>query len=174
MYYQRAGFFSRSKAALGGATNTAERLTTVNLLRSWTMAAKNSTSRRRRNEKQGQIVRADAARKSDDAPSDPQTEIPRALRDAIEAERARLMDAEAILHCVVLALDASDGSNEQGPYYQRVIDVARDKVVTAIEQLDSVSLRTVLRYVTEGDEVGGVSPTCAKHAVRECASEYLH
>jgi hypothetical protein len=26
------------------------------------------------------------------------------------------MDAEAILHCVSLALDASDGSSEKGPY----------------------------------------------------------
>jgi hypothetical protein len=139
------------------------------------MAAKDSTSRSRRgNKKLGRIGRAEAASESVPSALHRTTEIPLALRHAIEAERARLMDAEAILHCVVLALDASDGSSEQHPYYQRVIDTARDKIVTAVEQLDLVSLRTVLHSVKQGDEISDGDSAFTKHSVREAVSAYLH
>jgi len=39
------------------------------------------------------------------------------IHDAIEAERSRLMTAEAILHCVVIALDDHDPADLYSPDY---------------------------------------------------------
>jgi len=60
--------------------------------------------------------------------------------DAIETERSRLMDAETILHCVVLAMNEHDHSDPDGPYFQNIVDVARGLVRRSIDQLDSVRL----------------------------------
>jgi hypothetical protein len=62
------------------------------------------------------------------------------IRGAIEAERARLMNAETILHCTVLAMNESDCANPDGPYFQNIVDVARDLVRQSINGLDSVCL----------------------------------
>lgn len=77
-------------------------------------------------------------------PSAAATSVPEALHEAIEDERARLMDAEAVLHCVMIALDDDDRWNTHGPYYQSVIGIARDLVTKTINRLDSVTLRPIL------------------------------
>lgn len=142
------------------------------------MAARNSTSRARRasNKGRGGRVRKNVSLHGEGSTA-PVVGIPRALHCAIETERSRLMDAEAILHCVVLAVDQNDGWNTEGPYYQGVIGVARDMLATAINQLDSLSLRTVLRYVKETDVVEDAESDfmfARKHEVRETPPRYLH
>ena len=62
------------------------------------------------------------------------------IRDAIEAERGRLMNAETILHCTVLAMNERDCDDPDGPYFQNIVDVARDLVRQSINGLDSVHL----------------------------------
>lgn len=62
------------------------------------------------------------------------------IGDAIEAERGRLMNAETILHCTVLAMNERDCADPDGPYFQNIIDVARDLVRQSINGLDSVRL----------------------------------
>jgi hypothetical protein len=62
------------------------------------------------------------------------------ITDAIEAERGRLMNAEAILHCTVLAMNEHDCADPDGPYFQNIVDVARDLVRQSINGLDSVRL----------------------------------
>jgi hypothetical protein len=87
------------------------------------------------------------------------------IEGAIETERARLMmTAEAILHCVVIAMDESDGDNTHDPHSQSVIELARALVVQTTNQLDSVRLRPML------DKVGAHG----KFGVKESAVEYVH
>jgi hypothetical protein len=86
------------------------------------------------------------------------------LQDAIETERARLMRAEAVLHCVVLAMDVTEGDNAGAPHYQAAIDLARDLIVQTIDQLDSVRLKPLL----------GMTGARRMYGVKESAGEYLH
>ena len=87
------------------------------------------------------------------------------IQDAIETERARLMSAEAILHCVVVAMNESEGDGAQTPNYQAAIEVARELVVRTIDQLDSVRVKPLL----------GRSGLQRVDGVRESAREYrLH
>lgn len=101
------------------------------------------------------LERRDTHQSARDTESD-QTNAPTArgaVEDAIEDERARLMDAETILHCVVIAMNETDPSDTHGPYYQNVIEVARDLVVESINRLDSVRMRPMLeRFASERPE----------------------
>jgi hypothetical protein len=86
------------------------------------------------------------------------------LDDAIEAERARLMRAEAVLHCVVIAMDESDADNTQSPHYPSVVGLARDLVAQTINELDSLRLAPML------SEIG----SHGVHEVKERGVEYVH
>jgi hypothetical protein len=103
--------------------------------------------------------------------------MPEALRDAIEAERSRLMDAETVLHCAVMALEAGDHWSASEPCYQSVINMARDLIVRSITQLDSIALNEALRAPDVGATVSReYEPTfmhVRRHAVRERAPAYL-
>lgn len=66
------------------------------------------------------------------------------IYDAIEDERSRLMTAEALLHCVVIAMNDDEGG-AHGPNYPTLVALARDLVRESIDQLDSVRLRPMLK-----------------------------
>jgi hypothetical protein len=142
------------------------------------MAAKNSMSRARRAPKSKRAGVGSEVPPRQEAPRASSGGIPRALHVAIEAERSRLMRADAILHCAVLAMDEQGCPRMGAPDYQAVIDVARDMIGVTIAQLDSFSLLTVLRYVkaasAEGDEAQGQFVVAANPGVREPAAAYLH
>jgi hypothetical protein len=87
-----------------------------------------------------------------------------ALKRIIEEERARLMSAESILECAMLAMDETDHEQANGPYYQNVIGVARDLILKSIDQLDSVRLAPILQRLALGNRYG----------VREYIAVYLH
>lgn len=70
------------------------------------------------------------------------------LKDAIEAERGRLMTADAILHGVIVAMDANDTQDPDSPDYQTLVALARDLVKQAIDQLDSVRLRPMVEQTS--------------------------
>lgn len=137
------------------------------------MAMKKSTSRSRR---------ADSELKNDvPAQAGPQrtwTQIPEALRDVIEAERSRLMDAETVLHCAVTALDAGDHWSATEPCYQSVINMARDLILRSINQLDSLALDEALRAVDAGATIPREDESMFMHvrkdAVKERAPAYLN
>ena len=86
------------------------------------------------------------------------------IQDAIEDERSRLMTAEALLHCIVIALNDHDGDAAHGPDYHTLVALARDLVRRSIDALDSMRLRPALpnRRAQEG------------LAVRECTATYVH
>jgi hypothetical protein len=86
------------------------------------------------------------------------------FEDAIETERARLMTAEAILHCVVIAMDEDDGDNAHAPHYQSAVDGAREFVTLSIDRLDSVRVGLMI----------GNTEVCRKDGVKEAAVEYVH
>jgi hypothetical protein len=138
-----------------------------------TMAMKKSTSRfRSTDSKLDRDVLGQAE------PQRTWTQMPEALRNVIEAERSRLMDAEAVLHCAVTALDAGDHRSATEPYYQSVINTARDLIVRSVIQLDVVALNETLRAVDAGATVPredeSVFVHVRKHVVRESALTYLN
>ena len=136
------------------------------------MAMKKSTSRSRRTDsklKSDVVVRAE--------PQPTWTQMPEALHAAIEAERSRLMDAETVLHCAVMALEAGDHWSATEPCYQSVINMARDLILRSINRLDSIALNEALRAAGAGATVPrGDDPMFVhvrKHAVRERAPAYF-
>ena len=137
------------------------------------MAIKKSTSRSRRADSKPAndvVVRVE--------PQRTWMQMPEALRDVIEAERSRLMDAETVLHCAVMALDAGDHWSAADPCYQSVINMARDLIVKSITQLDSVALSQVLLAVDAGAAVSKEDEPmfmhARKHAVEERTPAYLN
>jgi hypothetical protein len=138
-----------------------------------TMAMKKSTSRFRSTDS-----RLDRDVLGQAEPQRTWTQMPEALRNVIDAERSRLMDAEAVLHCAVTALDAGDHRSATEPYYQSVINTARDLIVRSVIQLDVVALNETLRAVDAGATVPGEDESVfvhvRKHAVRESALTYLN
>lgn len=66
------------------------------------------------------------------------------IQEAIEDERSQLMTVEALLHCVVIAMNDHDGDIAHGPDYHTLVALARDLVRRSIDQLDSLRLRPML------------------------------
>jgi hypothetical protein len=130
-----------------------------------TMAKKGSASRDRLRRKRGALRSA--------VPVDPQI-----LRELIEVERYRLMRAEAVLQCVLAALDDGDAGCADGPHYQSAIDVARDLIKQSIDRLDSVELPfidadTSVRANVDTAQAKDRVSTCTNE-VKEHASRYVH
>jgi hypothetical protein len=82
-------------------------------------------------------------------PADPKLKSDSDLIEAIEEERARLMQAESLLHCVLIAMD--DDSEARGPYYPNLIELIRVLVNQSIGALDSVRLRPMIEQM-KGDK----------------------
>jgi hypothetical protein len=103
-----------------------------------------------------------------------------ALHDHIEEERGRLMNAEGVLDCVLVALEEDERMDAPGPYYPGVIRIARDIVHTSIAQLDSIHIKAALTRPQAESSVSPETSTSAAHAVRkydgvkESPSSYVH
>jgi hypothetical protein len=110
----------------------------------------------------GQVARKDLVRQASERADALATA--EALKRIIEEERVRLMSAESILECAMLAMDETDHEQANGPYYQNVIGVARDLILKSIDQLDSVRLAPMLEKLALGN----------RHGVREYIAVYLH
>lgn len=90
---------------------------------------------------------------------------------AIEEERARLMQVESLLDCLLAAMD-NDGDDDAGdPYYPSVIELARELVNRTIEQLDSVKLKPLIQQSMEGTAPAAVEEKLnagfGEHVVRD-------
>ena len=66
--------------------------------------------------------------------------IPETVGAAIEAERARLFQANGILDCAALAVREHFGSPADAPDIEAAIDAARALISSAVCALDSVAL----------------------------------
>jgi len=71
-------------------------------------------------------------------PSPAQGMLTCALTEAIELERERLMKAESLLDCLLLALKSDDHENEaDAPYFPTIVAMIDELVTFTIDQLDS-------------------------------------
>lgn len=70
-----------------------------------------------------------------------------ALEAVIEDERSSLMTVEALLDCIVLAMDAHEGASIHGPAYPALVMLARDLLRQSIDRLDSMRLQSMLLEV---------------------------
>ena len=86
------------------------------------------------------------------------------IHDAIETERSRLMTAEGILHCVAVAMDEYDPADLYSPDYQSLIDLSRELIKHAIDELDSVRVKPML------ERIGSLGTD----EVKETGVEYVH
>ena len=88
-----------------------------------------------------------------------------AVRDHIETQRSRLMDAEAVLDCMIRAMDDDLRIGALSPNYPSLVRIAREFVHSAIDQLDWVNVRAVSAqlegYVDVSAETSGVKETPA-------------
>lgn len=103
-----------------------------------------------------------------------------ALHAHIEEERDRLMDAETVLDCVVIALEDDERMDKPGPYYAKAIRIARQLVRTSINQLDSIKIKAAMKQVQTcagGLAEGEGSETRALRQyddVKESPAPYVH
>jgi hypothetical protein len=81
--------------------------------------------------------------------TDPEPEHSIELVDAIETERARLMKAQAILSCTLVAMEC--GNNADAPYYPDVLRLAQELVSQSIDQLDSLRLRPMIHALRRAE-----------------------
>lgn len=130
------------------------------------MATKNDTSKSRSGRN-----RPAAKAKSVSRPT------PHALENAIEAERARLMQAHSILNCVAIAMDAEDISPGDGPHYPTLIERACDLIDETIGRLDAIQLDRLMKAPKAEAEVedefeAGLSLGRGKNSVREPSAVY--
>jgi hypothetical protein len=125
-----------------------------------TMAKSKSTSRVRSSRNSANTEhRATANTNSDEVISALES-----VEDVVEQERARLMCAEAVLHCAVIAMDDDERDSARSPHYPSVVELARSLITQSIDQLDSPRLKPMLeRICVHGD-----------HGVKESTPVYLH
>ena len=119
------------------------------------MATKKSTSRIRPSRNQD----ASSIDAESHLPCEPVLKEEPALIEAVEEERHRLMKAEAVLDCVLVAMndepecigeeDCEDDERIEGrrPHYPSILGLARDLVNQSIHQLDSVRLRPMIEQI---------------------------
>lgn len=81
------------------------------------------------------------------------------LIEIIETERSRLMKAQAILNCALVAMECEGNAN--APYYPDVLQLAQELVNQSIDQLDSLRLRPMIRALERAE------PTHSKEEIRE-------
>jgi hypothetical protein len=92
------------------------------------------------------------------------------LRDHIEIQRSRLMDAEAVLDCMLRSIDDDVCLDAPGPSYPSVVRIVRDLIHSAIDQLDSVSTKALITRDVSAKTLG--EGKCG--GVREVATSYVH
>jgi hypothetical protein len=88
------------------------------------------------------------------------------LLEVVEAERTRLMQAESLLQCLTVALDAEEGETHS-PYYPNVIELARDLLTQSIGQLDSLRLRPLIEQALANKDYATVDEKTGRHGTDE-------
>lgn len=88
------------------------------------------------------------------------------LLEVIEAERARLMQAESLLQCLLVALDDEEGE-ARSPYYPHVIELARELLTRSIGQLDSLRLRPLIEQARGDKDYATAEEKTGRHGTDE-------
>jgi hypothetical protein len=101
------------------------------------------------------------------------------LRRHIEAERSRLTDAEAVLDCIIHAMEEDERLDVAGPRYPNVVRIVRSFVSSAIDRLDSIYIRSALEqgsgHVASAERSGSQERISGKYdGVKESPALYVH
>jgi len=104
------------------------------------MAERNSTSRARSVRKTSAVPKQKQTRARRPSATSKSRAAQLSLRNSIEAARAQLMRANAILGCVAFAFMYTDQGEEGGIDYADAVGVGRRLVTETIDALDSVTL----------------------------------
>lgn len=88
------------------------------------------------------------------------------LLEIIEAERARLMQAESLLQCLLAALEDEEVET-RGPYYPHVIELARELLTRSIDQFDSMRLRPLLEQARGEKAYATAEESTGRHGTDE-------
>ena len=84
--------------------------------------------------------------------------------EALEAQRSRLMTAEAILDCVRLAMESELREDAHPPHFPTLIELARSLLAQSIDGLDSLRIKPLLEQLEPQ----------ARGEVREGVARYVH
>lgn len=141
------------------------------------MAAKKSTTQVRPTRNPAPSRKAEGRKRSPASALKSAFVLPEAIEDAIEEERSRLMRAETILQCVLVAMNDNDGFDDgdcdvDGPHYPTMIELARDLLNLSIRRLDSVNLNQV-REVESDEDDDSLDSGFVKYKVKEPYVPYL-
>lgn len=93
------------------------------------------------------------------------------FREHVELQRSRLMDAEALLDCVIAAMDDDGRLDETGPSYPNVVCIVRALVHSVIDLLDSVNVGVAVVVADVSAETLGEGKD---GGVKEVAAAYVH
>jgi hypothetical protein len=88
------------------------------------------------------------------------------LLEVIEAERTRLMQAESLLQCLLVALEDEEVET-RGPYYPHVIELARELLTQCIGQLDSLRLRPLIEQARGENAYATTQERAGRHGADE-------
>jgi hypothetical protein len=94
-----------------------------------------------------------------------------ALREHIEEQRIRLMDAEAVLDCLICAINDDERLDASAPSYPSVFRIVRELVRSANDGLDSVNVRAAMARDVSAETLAEQG---TNSEVREAAAEYVH
>jgi hypothetical protein len=95
------------------------------------------------------------------------------LEDAINAERARLLQVHSVLHCLYEVLLYADG--EDAPTYAEAAHLAAMLIDDVVANLDPVKLRPMVEAIQRTARMEGrYEPPATPDAVREPRAVYVH
>jgi hypothetical protein len=97
----------------------------------------------------------------------------------VEDQCSRLMDAEAVLDCALVAMEEEGHVDPEGPYYPGVMRAARDIMSDVVKQLDSEKLQAVIESAGDEADSGeeyarGDLETNKNDGVKEAPAAYVH
>ena len=88
------------------------------------------------------------------------------LLEVIEAERARLMQAESLLQCLLAALKDEEVETRD-PYFPHVIELARELLTQSIGELDSLRLRPLIEQARGEQAYATAEEKTGRHGAHE-------
>jgi hypothetical protein len=98
------------------------------------------------------------------------------LHQHIAAERSRLLDAEAVLDCMIVAMGEDVRLDAAGPSYSNVVRVVRGLVSRTIDRLDSVNVKATIAAPDGSGNAGSGSSMIEDvyDGVKEALPAYVH
>lgn len=115
----------------------------------------------------------DASKKTPAAPTTPNTSAETSrLEQAIDAERARLLQVHSVLHCLYEVLLYADG--EDTTTYAEAAHLAAMLIDDVVAHLDPVKLRPMIEAIQRTAKLEGRYAPPAPDAVREPRAVYVH